>query len=67
MVGLGQGALHSAGGLALHVGQHMAVSVQCDGDGGVAQQFLHDLRMETLRQQKGGAGVPEVVKAHPTR
>ena len=40
----------------------MGVGVESDGDGGVAQQFLNELRVDSTRQQDGGAGVAQVVE-----
>jgi hypothetical protein len=42
----------------------MAVAVEGHGDRGVSEEFLYELRMDTAREQQGGAGVPQIVEAH---
>lgn len=37
---------HNAHGLIIHPGHGMAVKVECDGDGGVTEVGLGDLRMD---------------------
>ena len=39
-----QGFSHRVGCFAAHAGEHVGVGVEGDGDGGVAEEFLHELR-----------------------
>ncbi len=43
----------------------MGVGVEGDGDGGVAQELLHELGVDVPLKQQGSAGVPEVVECDP--
>ena len=56
--------LHSGNGTALHVGQHMRVSVERYRYSRVAQHFRDDLWVNVLKQQYGRGGVPELVERH---
>jgi hypothetical protein len=47
---LGKGILHRGGGLVPHVGQHVGVGVQGDGDARVAQHFGNYLRVHVPGQ-----------------
>ena len=60
-----QSLAHRVGGLAAHAGQHVGVSIEGDGDGGVPEKLLDDLGMDVALQRQLGAGVPEVVEAEP--
>ena len=42
----------------------MGVDIEGDGDGGVTEQLLYELRMDVLLEKKRGTGVPEVVKGY---
>ncbi len=48
-----------------HAGQCVTVGVESNGDGGVPEQLLHELRMNVLREQERGAGVAEVLEGDP--
>ena len=51
-------------GVALHIGQHVGVSVQGDGDAGVSEHFGHYLRIDVLGEKQRGASMPKVVKSY---
>ena len=40
----------------------MGVGVESDGDAGVSQELLNELRVDVLREQERGAGVAQVVE-----
>ena len=47
----------------IHAGEHVTVRIEGDGDGRVAQKFLHELGVDAAGEQDRGARVPEVVEA----
>ncbi len=49
--------------MRLHVGQDVAVDVQRNGDGRVAQDLADDLGIHAAAEQQRGGGVPQVVKS----
>src|SRR5215217_3800010 len=53
---------HRISGTILHVGQYVGVDVEGDGYGGVAEHLGDHLHVDTLSQERGGAGVSEVVE-----
>jgi hypothetical protein len=55
---LGKGILHRFGGAVLHVGEHVRVSIQGDGDAGMPQHLGDDLRVHVLGEKQRGARVP---------
>jgi hypothetical protein len=59
--------VHLAGRFGIHMWQDVRIRVEGEGDLRVAQDFLHDLRMNALREQQRGARMPEVVKPTQTR
>jgi hypothetical protein len=61
---LGKGILHRFGGAIQHIGEHMRVGVQCDGDAGVAQHLGDDLGVRVLGEKQRSARVPQIVKAY---
>jgi hypothetical protein len=60
---LEQDILHRDCSLVAHAGEDMAVSVQRYGYGGVAQELLNKLGVNTFQEKQRGACVPEVVEA----
>jgi hypothetical protein len=42
----------------------VGVDIEGDGDGGVTEQLLYELRMDVLLEKKRGTGVPEVVEGY---
>jgi hypothetical protein len=42
----------------------VGVDIEGDGDGGVTEQLLYELRMDVLQEKKRGTGVPEVVEGY---
>ncbi len=61
----GQQRLHLRGRFLLEPRNYVAVGVEGEADGAVAQYLLDDLRMDALREQQRRGGVPQVVEAHP--
>lgn len=59
-----QGVVHRPGCDVPHAGYHVAVGVEGDADVGVPEHLGDDLRVDALREQQGGAGVPQVVEAN---
>ena len=55
---------HRVGGLAAHAGQHVTVGVERNGDAGVSEQLLDELRVDVSLEQERRAGVPEVVEGY---
>src|SRR5215203_6428495 len=53
---------HRIDGTILHVGQDVGVDVEGDGYGGVAEHLGDHLHVDTLSQEQGGTGMPEVVE-----
>ena len=45
----------------LHGGEHVAVDIERDRDGGVAQPLLHDPGVDALMQGEGRVRMPQVV------
>ena len=62
---LGEHILHRGRGLATHAGQHVGVGVEGDGDAGVSQKLLNELRMDVFLEQERGTRVPEIVEVDP--
>src|SRR5215204_5559610 len=60
---LGERSLHRPYCLSPHARQEVRVSVQGHRYRGVPQKLLNELWMSALREQQGGAGVPEVMEA----
>ena len=52
-----------AGGLASDRRSHVGVQVERDADGGVAEPFADDLRVDAGLEGERGVGVPQVVEA----
>jgi len=52
------------GGGFLKTGKQVAVSVQRNGHGGMAEALADDLRMHTCLEQQRSVGMPKVVDAY---
>jgi hypothetical protein len=52
---------HMLGHLGIQCRRYMAIRVQCQADGAVAKEFLHDLRMYSSREQVGSSRVAKIV------
>ena len=56
--------VHSVCQTVAHAGQHVAVGVQGNGFGGVAQELLHEFDVHSFAKQQGCTGMPQVVKTY---
>ena len=64
-VTFGEQTLHLCSGLGMYSRHHMAVGVERQGDGAVAEHLLDDLGVNAALEQLGCSGVAWVVDANP--
>jgi hypothetical protein len=55
-------ACNRGGGLVPHAGKHVRVAVEGHSAGAVAEEFLHELGVDSPAQEQRGAGVAQVVE-----